>query len=590
MGSEELELALLTKANTRANSLVRKIDVSVSAASEESLPSGSTISPGHIISSSSSPPSRPISSFALKDSPSSPQYMADNELEDETGDEAGSESSQSSKNESPSLLPQPTMPKLDHHRKKRRRISHGLHEEQGNMHAEPVHSSQDVITGEISVSTLCYRADDLESSSSSLSSISLLSPSLNPSEQDGVQSSASTELYSPVLAPKKTVRFDESRNIIFGYDRGSTIALSQTSAKEACIKDDEDDEELEDMDYGSQLDDIGYGYGDGITDSVMSSPSRWIWSSANVSGASIEPIPSDLEATSTPCQPTLILHPDESGTNADIVSDGMVSEESNNSSFEFSQSSQLDTFMNIASSLDRMWSPSRATSAKRSSSTLSSVTSPSPLASTSRSSFNPHRIPTLKRQSSMSVIENADSSESSGRDTPNEQSPQIQCQGPSHKAADEDTEPTVTEEAAVTQAGVTGSSPDMLESQARQEDINMQEEPPLDALLQQVDRVRLMSPPPKISASDERRVVRGVIRSRDREGLGRSHAHPYRRRTPAAEGASAATASTTSGSSGPFVPPRLARASSFSVARPTARAPPILRREASTTALMDTLS
>ncbi|KAI8345919.1 hypothetical protein B0O80DRAFT_263414 [Mortierella sp. GBAus27b] len=299
MGSEELELALLTKANTRANSLVRKIDVSVSAASEESLPSDQRY---HQAISYRHHHHRPLGPFRRLHSKI--HHLAHStwptmSLKTKTGDEAGSESSQSSKNESPSLLPQPTMPKLDHHRKKRRRISHGLHEEQGNMHAEPVHSSQDVITGEI------IRVNALLPGRRSrvkfvLVVVHILAVSILESIRTRWRSIiGSTELYSPVLAPKKTVRFDESRNIIFGYDRGSTIALSQTSAKEACIKDDEDDEELEDMDYGSQLDDIGYGYGDGITDSVMSSPSRWIWSSANVSGASIEPIPSDLEATST---------------------------------------------------------------------------------------------------------------------------------------------------------------------------------------------------------------------------------------------------------------------------------------------------
>ncbi|KAG0261749.1 hypothetical protein BG011_000713 [Mortierella polycephala] len=96
-------------------------------------------------------------------------------------------------------------------------------------------------------------------------------------------------------------------------------------------------------------------------------------------------------------------------------------------------------------------------------------------------------------------------------------------------------------------------------------------EPQLESLSQQVDQVQLMSPLRRDNGA------RGPIRNR--QGVGSSH-HPYRRSEitrPAGSGLSSA----------PAMPPRLARAASFSVH--SQRPPAMLRREASTTALMDTL-
>ncbi|KAF9365062.1 hypothetical protein BGX34_011551 [Mortierella sp. NVP85] len=527
--------------------------------------------------------------------------MADNELEDEMGDETGSESSLSSWNGSPSLSPQfTTTPELDQRRRKRRRIEHSEHCPEQGMQIEPVPSSQDQeAEAEEGESSLCHQSNnDHESSSASLSSLTPppLSQPTHPSqeeEEDGFCSSASTEPYSPIKA-RKNVRFDESRNTVFGYDRGSAIMLSQASNDDrpSCSFEDDDEDQEEILDYGFDQNDIGYEE-DGTSDNVMSSPSssltlpsRWAWSSMVMAGGSCEPIPSDLEAAVSPGT-TRMLQSDRDSTKDTGALQGGTVEESGYSSSQSSQFSQ-ETFLNIASSLDRLWSPSRTplstiSGLKRSASSLSSTTSSSPLASTSRAPSGPHKLPVLKRQSSMSVIDNAESSESSGHETPHQQSPALlRRQGSFNK------------EAAPEDAKAVSSQPsEKLQIQAEKDDMAMQEEPPVDSLSKQVDRVRLMSPP----LTGERRVVRGMVRNR--EGLGRTFAHPYKRRAPVDEDPStvatgttgaATAASSSSVSSTPFMPPRLARAASFSVARQPNNKPPMLRREASTTALMDTLS
>ncbi|KAF9195173.1 hypothetical protein BGZ51_004600 [Haplosporangium sp. Z 767] len=96
-------------------------------------------------------------------------------------------------------------------------------------------------------------------------------------------------------------------------------------------------------------------------------------------------------------------------------------------------------------------------------------------------------------------------------------------------------------------------------------------EPQLESLSQQVDQVQPMGPLRRGNGT------RGSIRNRQRV---RSSHHPYRRsETNRPVGSDP--------SSAPAMPPRLARAASFSVHYQ--RPPAVLRREASTTALMDTL-
>lgn len=436
------------------------------------------------------------------------------------------------------------------------------------MQAEPESCSSSPPQNEVEqgpMSLLCHHDHELGSCSqpSTLSSPPTSLP-LDPSQQDDFLSSISTELYFP-LKPKKTVSFDESKNIIFAYNARSAIVPPQVCDEGARTEGSDDDEKQETIDYGVDLHDIGYK--GGVSGRRRPSRFRRTWS-LGMPGGLFEPIPLDLvAAVSSHDQPTLMLRPDQSGSRAEEIS-----EEDSNSSFESNQANVQETWMSIASSMERSWASSRSQSyfseseVKHSNSALPPMVSSPPLASTSRLSSGVHKAPTLKRQSSMSIIENGDSSESSGRETPPQPPAQLRRQ--------------VVEDA---EAAVAPSS-QVLQNQAEKEDTTTQD----DSLWQQVGRVRLMSPPPSRTpaAGGERKVVRAFVRSR--EGPARTHSHPYKRRTPAV-GTDTAAASSSS-SSAPFVPPRLARAASFSVARQPARGPPMLRREASTTALMDTMS
>ncbi|KAF9960758.1 hypothetical protein BGZ65_011739 [Modicella reniformis] len=351
---------------------------------------------------------------------------------------------------------------------------------------------------------------------------------------------SSTEPSSPVKA-RKSVRFDESKNTVFAYELGSAIVLSFTNDEITCSENTQDYEDQNDT-----------GYEDEPSVNFMSPPPWWTWSSVATLDEASESTPSDPEAT---------VDPDLSDIGVDTSSAETTIEEGSFSYSESSQSSQHETFKNIASSLDRLWPPSQSQAssgvpiAKRTKPVLPVVTSSSPLAVTS----SPHKVPVLRRQSSMSVIESVDASEISSLETPEHPSALARCRGSLIKEC-------TTENNAMPQ------------NQVESEDISMLE-PPLDSLPQRV-QVPLMSRP-GTPAVGEKRNVKGVIRSREREASGRTLAHPYKRRTQTAPIPSSSSPS-------PFTP-RLARVSSFSVRR-TPPTPPMLRREASTTALMDTLS
>ncbi|KAF9104340.1 hypothetical protein BGX27_010134 [Mortierella sp. AM989] len=581
---EDLELARLTKTNTKANSLIGR----------DSIPSPSK----RALSSPSSPPtskqrkrksSTSYSQLPQDEPPSSPQYMADNESgsssEEEEEDDETSDSLPWPSN-SPTLPPSQPI-KL--HRKKRRIGRSGEctadvpdlaiateHSEEIGKQSHDFHQNQSDVQG------------PLPSQPHSQSE----SKSFNFNKVDETKQ-------------KKTVCFDETKNTVFDYQRGSSITLSFSENDTMEDSNSYNDSFYDDSDDGDDGDDDDE-YGDVKNDSqhrfsfmnfsggsLTSSP-WWNWSSFTASGGSSYPALSDLEAP-----PPLNQTSDTSTSlgsfsqNSNLSQEGLSQENlSQEGLSQESQASRQGLFMNIASSLDRLWSPSRLRPSFSSMSSTSSSSSTSvdhdasPMSFTSQHSSSSTamrgssslKIPMLKRQpseSGMGIGEQRDNS-----NTISERSFGIsQCQE-STAEGNEDTKSSNLN------AGSLASMADNTMALVSEEPQNLldgedtiMKEPSQDLLLQQARRVQLSSP----SKFD---VAMGSERKLQRESrYSRNHTAP--KSTPTSSSSPPLLTSQALTPKPKFSPPRLARATSFSVASPNQKAPPMLRREASTTAVLD---
>ncbi|KAF9925019.1 hypothetical protein FBU30_005127 [Linnemannia zychae] len=369
---------------------------------------------------------------------------------------------------------------------------------------------------------------------------------------------------SPV-SPPKTVQIDESKNIVYSYQAGSTIIVSQSlSPSEQLYYDDEDDggndndyEYIHKNDISSPIKNVS---GFTTSSSSLSLP-KWPWSA----------VASNISSSNQP-----------ETTNSTVKYDVASKSPSPNPSWTFEPSSSLDsvlndssngtnTFMNIASSLDRLWSSppstlrrtySEVTSSSSSRGNNSRTPSVSMLASSNINNRNIDnrlpRIPALRRQASMPSLEN----------DPLEQDKHSQSKhltwNPEHTLQTLGT--TLSGPSVTVTCDSTESENEITMTDAESEHRTMV----LDAAT---------STTTSTSSSGLTKGSRGAIRRRDTRQL---H-HPYRRPTVAS------TTASTSQNESFIIPPQIRRSASFSGTATTPIAQPVLRREASTTAYMDIL-
>ncbi|KAI8599699.1 hypothetical protein EDD21DRAFT_379150 [Dissophora ornata] len=479
-----------------------------------------------------------LPSFPQRDIPTSPLYMADNELESESENEGSSDSFTALSTRSPSLSPQLSLPEFDQHRMKRRRADpNGRHTDESNMrqlHVEPLPVQDQVVSG----SPHCHqnsRAEDTDnhylSSPSSTPSTSLL---LSLSQHTDPSDSFS------VLKPKKTVRFDETKNAVFGYQRGSTIALPNAEHD----NEETDYDEMWREDPSNTNRHSGHGHS-------LTPLSRW--SSMATSKMSGEPTLSDLEAAS----PIQIHKANQLGPAADEArstreAESIMKECDPTSS---DQTDQRLSCTNTASNLERLWSPPRAKKSFSDASAAKFMSNTSPPSSSDTPGFTgPRMIPLLRRQHSMPLMDTLESREMFNL----EESRPLNRRGSriEETFAKSDLESVI--------------APHVSQRQSGDQDIVMCEEP------QRADWAHLISPPKRLAGG-----ARGPVRNRKVAGR---YQHPYRR--PIMPVLDPVLPASTSSPPSAFSPPKLVRSASFTVTRQ--KAPPLLRRKASTTALMDT--
>ncbi|KAF9918329.1 hypothetical protein BX616_009344 [Lobosporangium transversale] len=413
-----------------------------------------------------------------------------------------------------------------------------------------------------------------------------VSPPQTQFQQQSPKPSFSENKESPVTSPlKKTVRFDDSKNSIFGYEHGSTIISSkENNALEYCsdsdYTEDERDEDLEVDQYNPQHH-MHHGKACvGPDDQYPNPPPWWSWSSLLiVPGLSSQPTQANIDASSHSAQGTRRT----AGSNTSPS----TSTATNENALNLSQTSQSDnfnsnhnTFLNIASSLDRLWSSAQARTAHTPALTapscseplgsLASSPSPEPLFDqTIFSTTNPPKVPLLKHQLSAPAVGSASTSAAATIESPKSivKPPLLWRQGSQITLLDDmneqDAEREITDIVGSTALSkrLDSSFLDYQTNECDDTDIVMGEVLPMDSLEQQVSQVRPKSPQKRAFSRE---------RARSHGGMGR------------------APQKSESGSIEPFVPPRMVRAASFSIQCQTVR--PILRREASTTALLDSLT
>ncbi|KAF9437702.1 hypothetical protein BGZ76_011547 [Entomortierella beljakovae] len=364
---------------------------------------------------------------------------------------------------------------------------------------------------------------------------------------------------------KKTVRFDERNNTVFTYRRGSTISFSfsenelmsgSNGGDEEFSDDDDDDDDDDDFSYEYDDDDLAndrnqswHSFLDSSGRLLASSPWRF-WSSLTAPDAANHP--AILSATpgfqvQNPIMPSLLSSPLMGpSTESNLLSQESISQEAlsqENLSQELFSRDQIDNrglFMNIASSLDRLLSPSYLR------------LSPSP---------TPSIDSNLDRDENNAVSEIYPSRSSSPTAQQGSSLPPATFLEQSSKP-----ETSVNHDGQETPSTtrVTGG-----ESQCSltDEDVVMEEDPQLESLFKRVDQVRLMSPP-KFNSS----AASSTSRHSRSTSIARANPRP--------------PILSPSTSKPSFKPPRLARSTSFS-ATSSQKAPPLLRREASTTSILD---
>ncbi|OAQ28867.1 hypothetical protein K457DRAFT_155987 [Linnemannia elongata AG-77] len=406
------------------------------------------------------------------------------------------------------------------------------------------------------------------------------------------------------ISPPKSVLIDESKNMVFSYRSGSTIETflpTSTTNNRLSTRDDPDRDTEDSEDYNLMMDEetynrfstrdvldwdlpyLGYeGYkkeflsqknftNTTASSSVPSSTSSswWSLSSATAATPPSSNHPGSVEDSTKPSSSSNLSPSPSSWTpEAGGSLDSVLSDNGPN------------TFANIASSLDTLWSPpmlrrtfSEVSSARRGPrSSLSVTSSPAGAAGTGEGKESvTRRVPVLRRQASMPSLEREMSEESPFLEQPPVWSPAFsQPQESIAKivATHEVKEPMeATATLAVQESTSTADS-------VSKEVVMMEVEP-------EVSADTLTAPGTATTpASGSTKGSRGAIRRRDTRQL---H-HPYRRRVP----------STTSqdGSVDDSIlrlPAQFRRSASFSGTTSTPPAQPVLRREASTTAYMDIL-
>ncbi|KAG0376787.1 hypothetical protein BGX24_007203 [Mortierella sp. AD032] len=388
----------------------------------------------------------------------------------------------------------------------------------------------------------------------------------------------SRTLKSP-SSPFKSVQIDESKNMIFSYQSGSTIgALLPLAAGGISSQDQsehEQDEGYEDPVHKNDKTFSKNSFDAAGSSPVSSSSPWWSWSSAATSSPSSSQSGSlsNKNKELSSLSPPLSWTPEASGGGDGGSLDSTLSNSGNGS--------HNNTFMNIASSLDRLWSPPllRRTYSEVSSSSRSGSSGinrrgskMSSGASSGRDGESLPRIPMLRRQASMPSMEREMSEETPFMEPPTWSPAPSQSQESGKKSP----------EVVVSSSG--SSSPTSQESTPAaengcQEVVMTDVEPEPESQVSALQTPSTPVTPTLATTAATTKSSRGVIRRRDTR---HSH-HPYRR--PSA--LSAADAS--QDASLLALPAQFRRAASFNGTTSTPVALPVLRREASTTAYMDTL-
>ncbi|KAF9132085.1 hypothetical protein BG015_003755 [Linnemannia schmuckeri] len=410
------------------------------------------------------------------------------------------------------------------------------------------------------------------------------------------------------LSPPKSVHIDESKNMVFSYKSSSTIeevlpmtavAAGSRSSTGANLDDDNEDSEeripmMDEETYNRlstrdaldrDLSYLGYtSYKNSIRSAKdfrnttvsssspsSSSPTWWPLSSPATATSSKSSQSGSIENSKESSSLLLTLSPSPSSWTPE-AGESLDSVLSDNGP---------DTFSNIASSLDTLWSPpmlrrtfSEVSSSRRGPKSSLSVAISSADAKATGEGKGPgvRRVPMLRRQASMPSLEREMSEESPFLEKPPVWSP-----------ASSQPQESATKIAAVTE---TKKPIDVILTPTVRESITAAESDSKEVVMMEVEpdvsTDTLPAPvTPMTPAAGLTKSSRGVIRRRDTRQL---H-HPYRRRT----------SSTTTSQDGSVedsllrLPAQFGRSASFAGTTSTPSAQPALRREASTTAYMDIL-
>ncbi|KAG9061381.1 hypothetical protein KI688_007359 [Linnemannia hyalina] len=360
------------------------------------------------------------------------------------------------------------------------------------------------------------------------------------------------------LSPPKSVQIDESKNIVFSYRSSSSIEKDYIP-----IMDEDTYSRLSSRDIVDwNLPYVGYA---DYKNRILSQKSF-----SNTAVSSSPP-----SSTSSPWYQSASVENNKGSSSSSTLSPSSSSwtPEAGGSLDSVLSDNGPNTLANIASSLDTLWSPpmlrrtfSEVSSARRGPRSSLSVTGSSAgAAGTSEGKESRvRRVPVLRRQASMPLLEYEMSEESSFLEQPPVWSPSLsQPQESVAKEPMDDTATLAFQESATT-------------AQSESNEAAMMEVEP------EVPADTLTTPgTPTTPAFGSTRGSRGVIRRHDTRQL---H-HPYRRRVP----------STTASQDGSVdesilhLPAQFRRSASFSGTTSTPQAQPALRREASTTAYMDIL-
>ncbi|KAG0264854.1 hypothetical protein BGZ95_003516 [Linnemannia exigua] len=378
-------------------------------------------------------------------------------------------------------------------------------------------------------------------------------------------------------SPSKSVQIDESKNMVFSYQSGSTISALLPLADGSFPSQDRSEyDQDDDLDDPVHKNDGAFAKNsfDATGSSSMSSP-WWAWSSAATSSpnssqsGSLDNKNKELSGSSPPLSWT----PEASGGVGGGSLDSTLRDSGNGSN--------NNTFMNIASSLDRLWSPPllRRTISEVSSSSGSGSSRVnrrgsrmSSGVSGGREAGGLPRIPILRRQASMPSLEREMSEENPFMEPPTWSPTPSQSQESGTKS------PELTVNNSGSSSPVSQGSTPAAESDSH-EVVMTEIEPEPESQVNAFQTPSSSLTPTTTTNTVTTKSSRGVIRRRDTRQL---H-HPYRRPTPPSTSDASQDASLLA------LPAQFRRAASFNGTTSTPVAHPVLRREASTTAYMDIL-